>query len=110
MAIATAMVWTGKNKILVFQGGYHGATLSFRIPPVGVTHKSVNLPHEWVIGTYNDFGKMQNILLEVPANNQSSCHRRRTNTWQRRRYSRQPSIFTIPPLLRLLPRCSLNLR
>ena len=67
MAVATAMAWTGKNKILVFQGGYHGATLSFRIPPVGVTQKSVNLPHEWVIGTYNDIEKTQAVLSAIPA-------------------------------------------
>ena len=67
MAVATAMAWTGKKKILVFQGGYHGATLSFRIPPVGVTQKSVNLPHEWVIGTYNDIAKTQDVLSTIPA-------------------------------------------
>ena len=67
MAVATAMAWTGKNKILVFQGGYHGATLSFRIPPVGVTQTSVNLPHEWVIGTYNDIEKTQAVLSAIPA-------------------------------------------
>ena len=67
MAVATAMAWTGKKKILVFQGGYHGATLSFRIPPAGVTTKSVNLPHEWVIGTYNDIAKTQDVLSTIPA-------------------------------------------
>ena len=67
MAVATAMAWTGKKKILVFQGGYHGATLSFRAPPVGLTPKSVNLPHEWVIGTYNDIDKTQAVLSSIPA-------------------------------------------
>ncbi len=67
MAVATAMAWTGKKKILVFQGGYHGATLSFRAPPVGLTQQSVNLPHEWVIGTYNDIAKTQAVLSTIPA-------------------------------------------
>lgn len=66
MAVATAIAWTGKTKILVFQGGYHGATLSFRTPPVGVTQKSVNLPHEWVIGTYNDIAETQAVLSTIP--------------------------------------------
>ncbi len=67
MAVATAMAWTGKKKILVFQGGYHGATLSFRASPVGLTQKSVNLPHEWVIGTYNDIATTQAVLSTIPA-------------------------------------------
>ena len=67
MAVATAMAWTSKKNILVFQGGYHGATLSFRAPPVGVTQQSVNLPHEWVIGTYNDIAKTQAVLSTIPA-------------------------------------------
>ena len=66
MAVATALAWTGKKKILVFQGGYHGATLSFRAPPVGLTQKSVNLPHEWVIGTYNDIDKTEAVLSSIP--------------------------------------------
>ena len=67
MAVATAMAWTGKKKILVFQGGYHGATLSFRAPSEGLTQKNVNLPHEWVIGTYNDIAKTQAVLSTIPA-------------------------------------------
>ena len=67
MAVATAMAWTGKKKILVFEGGYHGATLSFRAAPVGLTTKSVNLPHEWVIGIYNDIAKTQAVLSTIPA-------------------------------------------
>ena len=67
MAVATAMIWTGKKKFLVFQRGYHGATLSFHAPPVGLTQKSVNLPHEWVIGTYNDIAATQAVLSTIPA-------------------------------------------
>lgn len=52
MAVATALAWTGRKKTLIFDKGYHGATLSSRSTPSGhveETKKDVNLPHEWVI-------------------------------------------------------------
>lgn len=66
MAVATAIAWTGRKKILVFEGGYHGATLSFRNPPRESATKSVNLPHEWVVGTYNDIERTDEILAALP--------------------------------------------
>ena len=66
MAVATAMAWTGRKKILVFRGGYHGATLSFRNPPEGLPVKSVNLPHQWVVGTYNDIASTEKVLSTLP--------------------------------------------
>lgn len=66
MAVATALAWTGRTKILVFRGGYHGATLSFRHSPKGPATKTVNLPHEWVVGTYNDIGKTEEVLSALP--------------------------------------------
>ena len=66
MAVATAVAWTGRRKILVFRGGYHGATLSFRDPPIGPVTKSVNLPHEWVVGTYNDIAQTEEVLSALP--------------------------------------------
>lgn len=68
MAVATAMAWTGRKKILVFKGGYHGATLSFRTPPAGALQQDMNLPHEWVVGTYNDVGSTQRLLSSLPPN------------------------------------------
>ncbi|KAL8909476.1 MAG: hypothetical protein Q9207_000156 [Kuettlingeria erythrocarpa] len=68
MAVATAMAWTGKKKILVFEKGYHGATLSFRTPPPGAPYQDMNLPHEWVVGTYNDVASTQRLLSELPSN------------------------------------------
>ena len=67
MAVATAMAWTGRHKILVFGGGYHGATLSFREPTKGSATKSVNLPHEWVVGTYNDIAQTEAVLSALPS-------------------------------------------
>ena len=68
MAVATAMAWTGRNKILVFGGGYHGATLSFRNPSTAkdLAAKTVNLPHEWVVGTYNDIAQTEQVLSALP--------------------------------------------
>ena len=66
MAVATALAWTGRTKILVFRGGYHGATISFRRAPKGSATKSVNLPHEWVVGTYNDIAETEEILSALP--------------------------------------------
>ena len=66
MAVATALAWTGRTKILVFRGGYHGATISFRHEPKGIAAKSVNLPHEWVVGTYNDIAQTEEILSALP--------------------------------------------
>ena len=49
LAIAAAIAHTGRRRILVFRRGYHGSVLSF------ADHApSLNVPHDWVIGTYND--------------------------------------------------------
>lgn len=66
MAVATAIAWTGRKKILVFGRGYHGATLSFHSPPKGSAAKNVNLPHEWVVATYNDIARTEEILSGLP--------------------------------------------
>ncbi|KAK2034478.1 aminotransferase class-III [Colletotrichum zoysiae] len=48
MAIATALHFNGRRKILVFENGYHGGTLSF-------SHGNpLILPHDFVYGRYND--------------------------------------------------------
>jgi glutamate-1-semialdehyde 2,1-aminomutase len=49
MAIATAKVVTGRSRVMVFEGGYHGGTLYF-----GHGGIPINLPHDWVLATYND--------------------------------------------------------
>ena len=67
MALVTAMLWTGRKKILVFEKGYHGATLSFLKTPAGSEQQDAkNLPHEWVIGTYNDIEKTKALLSSLP--------------------------------------------
>ena len=66
MAVATAIAWTSRTKILVFRRGYHRATLSFRDPPRASATKSVNLPHEWVVGKYNDIAGTEDVLSALP--------------------------------------------
>ncbi len=54
MALATATVVTGRRKILVFDGGYHGGVLYF-----GGGGSPVNAPHQFVVGRYNDVADAQ---------------------------------------------------
>ena len=49
MALALAVAVTGRRKILVFRGGYHGGVLTF-----GETPSPVTVPHEWVLADYDD--------------------------------------------------------
>jgi glutamate-1-semialdehyde 2,1-aminomutase len=49
LALATAVAITGRRRVLVFSGSYHGSVLSFKDGGA-----PTNLPHDWVVGTYND--------------------------------------------------------
>jgi glutamate-1-semialdehyde 2,1-aminomutase len=49
MALVTANAVTGRSKIMVFEGAYHGGTLSF--PPGG---SPINVPFDFVMAPYND--------------------------------------------------------
>ena len=51
MAIATAVAVTGRTRVMVFDGGYHGGILYF-----GGGGIPVNAPHRWLLGRYNDAG------------------------------------------------------
>ncbi|KAF6807941.1 aminotransferase class-iii [Colletotrichum sojae] len=48
MALATALHYVGRRKVLVFENGYHGGTLSF------TPGNPLILPHDFVYGIYND--------------------------------------------------------
>jgi len=50
MAVASAVAVTGRHKVMVFEGGYHGGLLYF-VSGGGIP---INVPHQWVLGTYND--------------------------------------------------------
>ncbi len=49
MAVSLARAVTGRSKVMVFGGGYHGALLYFVSGPA-----AVNAPFPFVIGRYND--------------------------------------------------------
>ena len=49
LAVATAVAVTGRRRVLVFDGGYHGGILYF-----GGGGIPINAPHQWVLGRYND--------------------------------------------------------
>lgn len=49
MAVVAARVFTGKDKIVVFKGGYHGGPLTFVGGP-----SQANVPFDFLYGDYND--------------------------------------------------------
>ncbi len=57
LALAAAVVHTGRKKVLVFQGAYHGGVLSFGAGPA-----PVNVPHDFVMAPYNDLARTQEII------------------------------------------------
>jgi glutamate-1-semialdehyde 2,1-aminomutase len=59
MAIAAAVAFTKRKKILVFTNGYHGGTLSF---PSSLSATNVNLPHDFVLAPYNDIHGTRSIV------------------------------------------------
>jgi glutamate-1-semialdehyde 2,1-aminomutase len=59
MALATATVATGRSRILVFDGGYHGGILYF-----GGGGIPINAPHDWLVGAYNDIPATEALIAE----------------------------------------------
>jgi glutamate-1-semialdehyde 2,1-aminomutase len=59
MAIQTARIVTGRKKVFVFEGCYHGATFIFRNGP-----HPISIPYEYVMGTYNDVEGTRKLLRE----------------------------------------------
>jgi glutamate-1-semialdehyde 2,1-aminomutase len=57
MAVSAACAITGRRKILVFGGGYHGGVFYFR------GHGSpINAPFEYLIGRYNDLDMVEDLI------------------------------------------------
>ena len=57
MALASATAHTGRRKVLVFKGAYHGGALAF-----AGGGSPVNVPHDWIVARYND---LDNVLERV---------------------------------------------
>jgi glutamate-1-semialdehyde 2,1-aminomutase len=59
MALALAVATTGRRKVLVFRGGYHGGVLAFADAPSPVT-----VPHDWVLADYDDVEGTRALIRE----------------------------------------------
>ena len=57
MAVLTARAVTGRPRVLVFEGGYHGGTFYFA--PGG---SPLNLPVDWLVGRYNDIAHARELI------------------------------------------------
>jgi glutamate-1-semialdehyde 2,1-aminomutase len=62
MAITAARAFTGREKIVAFDGGYHGSLLTFK---KGAT--AVNAPYPVLIAEYNDTAAVSALLAEHAA-------------------------------------------
>lgn len=60
MALAAATAMTGRRKVLVFDGGYHGGVLNFV-----AGNAATNVPHDFIVGTYNDLVGTASLLHEM---------------------------------------------
>lgn len=60
MALTTARMVTGREKIIVFNGAYHGGVLKF---PKGLSN--FNVPFEYVLAEYNDTGRVEELIRKL---------------------------------------------
>lgn len=59
MALSCARAFTGRERVLVFDGAYHGGLLYF-----GGGGSPVNAPYPVVLGTYNDAAGARSLIAE----------------------------------------------
>ena len=59
MALVTARAVSGKDLVMVFEGGYHGGTIYF-----GRKSAPINLPFPYVIAPYNDAEEATRLIRE----------------------------------------------
>ncbi|KAK5049829.1 hypothetical protein LTR84_003947 [Exophiala bonariae] len=66
--LGAAVAITQRRKILVFSGGYHGSTLVFPMALMQGLLKtpSMNLPHEFVFGAYNNIPETKAVIAALP--------------------------------------------
>ena len=60
LALSTARAVTGREKLLGFQGSYHGSVISF-----GAYGNSMNVPFDWTYGRYNDVEATRQQIREL---------------------------------------------
>ena len=59
MALSAARAFTGRDRVLVFRGGYHGGLLSF-----AAGQSPVNAPYDVLLGEYNDAAGARALISE----------------------------------------------
>jgi glutamate-1-semialdehyde 2,1-aminomutase len=59
LALATAAAFTGRERVLVFEGAYHGSLLKF-----GEPRSPINVPHRFVVAPYNDIEAARATIRE----------------------------------------------
>lgn len=59
MALSAARAFTGRDRVMVFRGAYHGGLLSFADGP-----SPVNAPYDVLVGEYNDPVAARSLLEE----------------------------------------------
>ncbi len=59
MAISLGRIFTRRKKVLVFNGGYHGAVFGF-----AAGGSPVNVPFDYVVAPYNDVAGTQALITE----------------------------------------------
>ncbi len=57
LAMATARMHTGRDALLVFEGGYHGSVFYF-----GQVKPPTNAPYPWVMARYNDLAGTRDLI------------------------------------------------
>ena len=62
-AVAAAIAFNGRKKVLVFSNAYHGSTIGFSAVAV-----SMNIPHDWVVAPYNDIARTRQLIEELAPN------------------------------------------
>jgi glutamate-1-semialdehyde 2,1-aminomutase len=60
MAITTARMVTGREKIIVFDGAYHGGVIKF---PNG--NSAFNVPYDFVVSEYNDTERTEELIRQL---------------------------------------------
>ena len=62
IAVATALAFTGRKRVLVFEGAYHGSLLKF-----GEPRSPINVPHRFIVAPYNDIDAGRAAIREHAA-------------------------------------------